>query len=610
MFPQIPRNRPWNYDNIHAGWVAAHCFSTQCGSYWWPRRKGGDITHLRVVLGSKRVLSRRDYNGQAAERRVIDAPKDIQYVDSLAERFREDVDRKRDPPKRPVSDGKRPAALSVPIDLEGVVDSMEREDLNAEAPTPMSSEITLHLDAKIQKPKYLKDGVEDSAAPPKHEQDSTDTPELTPNHSTVSVEDGAPLRNADKKMTSVQPALTTQGHLELSSELESISRTIHVLGTGSIGKFFAHSLAGLSNPPSVTLLIHRPLLIQQYHDEGGAISLLINGNAITQSGLNIECSADFDMDAAHEQVPGFRRTLKHSAGPPGNVIENLIVTTEGYTTVSALSAIKHRLRASSTICFVQDGLGVVDEVNSIVFPDPSRRPTYFLANISHSFESTEKTFTVVQKRTGAVSFMILPREPSPATDVVRPRNDLPLVRKMDYSWTPRARYLMRTLSRSPELKAVGLNRQDFLKTQLEKLAINAVVGPVSVVFDCPNNYLLYNYQVSRTMKPLLKEISHILRSLPEVSRVSKIEDYFSAERLERLVVSVLAKTGKNLSSMLQAVRIGQKTDIDFYNGYLINRATELGIDCPRNEMLVSMVKGKQAMKSRELNSYIPFGKED
>lgn len=364
------------------------------------------------------------------------------------------------------------------------------------------------------------------------------------------------------------------------------ARTIHILGTGPIGKFIAHSLAGVPNAPPVTLLMHRPLLIQQWHDEGEAIRLLRNGKLVTKSQFNVELSAKFHRDVVQ----------------PSTKIRNIIVATEGYITVSALAAIKHRLGRSSSICFIQDGLGVVDHVNSSIFPDLSTRPNYILGNMSHDLQSTESKFTVVERRAGKINLTMIPREVSaPWTEKAKG-----LHRRMDFGWAPSSRYLLRTLCRVPELSAIGFKPQDYYKAQLEKLAINSIIGPLSVIYDCPNDQLLHNYQVSRTMKVLLKEISMVLISLPEVSRVAAINKQFSAVRLERLVLSVIGKTGKNRTSMLQAIRDGEKTNIDFYNGYLLGRAAELGIDCPCLGMIVSMVKGKQAMKSREKNSYIPF----
>src|SRR5438874_1470778 len=65
--------------------------------------------------------------------------------------------------------------------------------------------------------------------------------------------------------------------IEPEIEREPVSKTIHILGLGAVGKYIAHNLAGQPDAPLVTLLMHRPLLMQQWHDEGAAIRLLKNG---------------------------------------------------------------------------------------------------------------------------------------------------------------------------------------------------------------------------------------------------------------------------------------------------------------------------------------------
>lgn len=378
----------------------------------------------------------------------------------------------------------------------------------------------------------------------------------------------------------------------------AISKTIHILGTGTVGRFIAHSLVRMTESPPVVMLLHRPLLMQQWHQEGAAINFIKDGKIDSRSELRVESAAGFHAKDPNSKVRGFSRDSPRKADAPDNIIETLIVTTDGSRTLSALSAIKHRLRAYSTVCFVQDGLGVVDQINEIVFPRPSSRPSYMLGSISHDLQSIGRSFTVLERRPGTLSLTIVPQtEPTGRT------------RRMDFGWTPRSRYLMRTLCRAPELQATGYLLHEFYKMQLEKLAINSVIGPLSVAYNCTNDQLLYNYQITLTMKMLLKEISAIVRQLPEISRIRNVDQHFSPERLESLVLSVIGKTGKNRTSMLQAVMGGRKSNIDFYNGYLLNRASELGIDCPCLEMIVAMVKGKQAVVSREKNSYIPFKDE-
>jgi 2-dehydropantoate 2-reductase len=393
-------------------------------------------------------------------------------------------------------------------------------------------------------------------------------------------------------------------HLELQKEKLEFNQTIHILGLGTAGKYIAHSFASLPYGPPVTLLMHRPFIMQQWHDEGAAIRVLINGEFHVQTGFHIESSAKFQRQDPRERFPAFGPNLEHSAEPPSSVIDTLIVTTDAQTTIPALSSIRHRLRKSTTICFIQDGLGIIEKINKTIFPDSHERPTYILGRMSHNLASTDRHFTIVEKKIGEISCTKLPQVAETKDGYSSPK-----ISQKDFSWSPQAKHLLRSLLRAPNLNTKSLGHKSFLVTQLEKLVVGAVIGPLSVAYDCSNDKLLYNYNVSQTMMFLLQEISHIIQSFPELATINNVPKLFNAERLEGIVVSCIRTTGKNLSPMLQEVRAGKKTDIDFYNGYLIMRAKELGISCPHNDMLLHLVKGKQAIKSREKNLYIPFRDE-
>jgi 2-dehydropantoate 2-reductase len=420
-----------------------------------------------------------------------------------------------------------------------------------------------------------------------------------------------PLASLDRSLNPFSEA-HTEAELELEAELEMetelemkpINETIHILGMGAVGKYIAHTLAGLTHAPPITLLMHRPLLIQQWHDEGAVIRLVKNGNIHVQSGFHVESSAPFQREDSQQRFPGFGENLQHSAEPPNSVIDTLIVTTDPNTTPSALSAVKHRLRSSSTVFLIQDGLGIVQTLNRVVFPDPDRRPTYVLGSISHKIMSTEYKFTIEERESGMISCTKLPH-----VSTKKFERQGPITRRKDFSWSQQARHLVTTLARTPDFHTRTLGHKSFYVIQLEKLAVGAVIGPLTVAFDCFNDQLLYNYNITLTMKFLLEEISQIIRSLPELASLPKTQANFSAERLEWIVLSTIRKTGHNLSSMLQHVRAGEKTDIEFFTGYLVYRAAELGIACPRNHMLLHLVKGKVANKSREVNAYIPFQEE-
>lgn len=58
--------------------------------------------------------------------------------------------------------------------------------------------------------------------------------------------------------------------------------------------------------------------------------------------------------------------------------------------------------------------------------------------------------------------------------------------------------------------------------------------------------------------------------------------------------------------MVQDVRSGRLTEIDYINGYIIKRGEELGIHCVMNYMLMHMVKGKNKIKSKEKADLLPL----
>jgi 2-dehydropantoate 2-reductase len=72
-----------------------------------------------------------------------------------------------------------------------------------------------------------------------------------------------------------------------------------------------------------------------------------------------------------------------------------------------------------------------------------------------------------------------------------------------------------------------------------------------------------------------------------------------------IVLDVAEKTAKNTSSMLQDVRAGRTTEIDYINGYIIRRGRELGIECINNKRLVQLVKNVEIIDVGEIRKHFP-----
>lgn len=344
----------------------------------------------------------------------------------------------------------------------------------------------------------------------------------------------------------------------------SASRRIYVIGIGNIGKLFAHALATKLDPTPITLLLHRASLLDAWKDAGNTIEIVTDGMS------NRDGTYDVEVIGPPEDA----------AGLPGSIIENLIVATKTIHTVNALSSIKHRLGTTSTIMFAQNGMGVVEEVSQTVFPLPATRPRYLAGITSHGIY-TQGSFSSVHAGKGTVT-----------------------VGDVDAGHQGTS-YITQQMLKASILAAKEVSSSELKLLQLEKLVVNAMMNPLTVVFDRRNGELFSSPSISRLMSLLLSEASHVIRSLPEMKNDPTTSDRFSMARLHGIVLHVAEITAKNTSSMLQDVKAGRPTEIDYINGYIVRRGEELGIDCNNNRRLSDLVRHAQVITEAEIGQHFP-----
>jgi len=428
----------------------------------------------------------------------------------------------------------------------------------------------------------------------------------------------------------------------------SVPRRIHILGTGSIGKLVAHSLRGIANPPPITLLLHTRSLLQAWENSTKEITIQDDGIEVKRKGFDAELTPlgrrqhgvaikegegdlyDHEDVKPHEIAKIYKEqgaSLPVSSDPPAydgidaeikndeskedDTIHNLIVTTKASTTINALSSIMHRLTPASTICFLQNGMGIIDEINEKLYPDEENRPNYMQGIITHGVNvpqelpEEKRAFYAVHAGHGTLSLSLIKSSQAKSTprDLIRAPKDLHDTQSE--LWASSSRYLIRTLTRTPVLCAVGFTPTELLQLQLEKLAVNSVLNPLTVLLDNRNGSILYNFALTRTMRLLLAETSLVIRSLPELQNIPNVHTRFSAQRLETLVVSVANNTRDNVSSMLADVRAGRQTEVEYINGYIVKRGEDMGIKCVVNYSTMQMVIGKSMMTQRENRGEIP-----
>lgn len=342
-------------------------------------------------------------------------------------------------------------------------------------------------------------------------------------------------------------------HMSGSRNPSSHTRaSVHILGIGNIGRLFAHGLAIEDLPPYITLLLHRVGLTESWETGGRAIEIITDGVSSKSSGYGVE-------------VIGINNREK------GEVIDNLIVATKATNTTAAILAIRSRLESSSTILFTQNGMGIIDEVSHKVFPDVATRPRYLACVTSHGIYS-QGPFTSVHAGFGTVAIgRVASQNATESKDSVQAD-------------------LLEVILRAPILEATAVSADELIRLQIEKLVVNAMINPLTVIFNRRNGELFANSKILTLMRLLLQEASDVIRSLPELRNDPITRRRFSTERLESIVLDVAEKTAKNTSSMLQDARAGRQTEIDYINGYVVSRGSQVGIDCRHNRKLVQLVK--------------------
>ncbi|KAK4457589.1 ketopantoate reductase PanE/ApbA C terminal-domain-containing protein [Cladorrhinum samala] len=345
--------------------------------------------------------------------------------------------------------------------------------------------------------------------------------------------------------------------------------TIHILGLGNIGKYVAHALRKHNPDLPITLLFHKRVMLGAWQKEGQTITSIRQSPQLDerngQGGFNIELLGNLPKGAKSEST---------SQGP----IRNLIVATKSYRTATAIKPLKHRLDKDSNILFLQNGMGASDKVSQRWFPDQENRPTYYAGICSAGVNSPpEEVFSFIHAGLGPL---------------IVGRTDVMVWRLVSHQApSPADNSLVRALHEaSPTLMTTLTNPTDIYVEQLKKLAINAIINPLTAIFGCRNGEVFGTHQRIKIIKDLIsKEIGPTLRTLVPRSLPPEQAHIFDDDQLFATAQQVAEKTAANFSSMLQDTRQGKQTEIDFILGYLSRWAAKRKIPRPQIYRMIGLM---------------------
>ena len=137
------------------------------------------------------------------------------------------------------------------------------------------------------------------------------------------------------------------------------------------------------------------------------------------------------------------------------------------------------------------------------------------------------------------------------------------------------------------LKNSGINVEvveDIKKRIWEKAVINSVINPITAIFDVKNGEIIRNEYLWDLAKRTAKESERVAENLG-----------YSFDAIEA-VREVAEKTSENVSSMLQDVRRGKRTEIDYINGAIVEEGEKRGLEVCYNRFLWKAVKAIEKVR--------------
>ncbi|KAI5926438.1 ketopantoate reductase PanE/ApbA C terminal-domain-containing protein [Camillea tinctor] len=390
------------------------------------------------------------------------------------------------------------------------------------------------------------------------------------------------------------------------SAADTEHRRIYILGVGNMGRLYATCLARrrpAAERPPITLVVHKRELLEHWASHPG-IELARAGQP------QAERRADFAIE--------WWTPTRPEVGPvaePAAQIPNLIVATKAADALPTVDSLRRYLGPRSTVAFAQNGMCKLWPPTGAAYARarfaPQKSPSWLACVTTHGVTSLGPFRSL---------------HAAPANALVGPV-------LLNADTAAEAEYLVDQLARAPGLECRRVPRRELWVAQLEKLVVNAVINPLTAVLRCKNGELFARRDGSEDLAPvidaLVDEASRTLCALVvdpstepilagdgvqkngDSAKSLKAEretllERFSFSSLQKMLLVVGEKVAENTSSMLQDVRAGKQTEIQDFNGWLVETARYIDKDVrlPLHEKLITLVEDGAVLSREQLRRHL------
>ncbi len=301
---------------------------------------------------------------------------------------------------------------------------------------------------------------------------------------------------------------------------------IVIVGQGAIGLLWYHHLAQMNIPLYVSLLASNQAQLTLAEQQAGQYKFTY-----------------------HQQITAENFPLNYAQKADIQKADIILLCVKSFHIASALQQFSADISRQCKIILAHNGMGTFEEIKNI-FP----KKQAILTMLTTHGSLRDGPLNIIHTGLGHSDIGLLSGE-------------LSLVQQ---------RELTHILNRA--LPKVNFH-ENILEKQWLKLAINCVINPITAINDINNGEV--------NQAKYAKQITSLLTEIKAVSK--KVGINFTLPTLQEMVRNVAQATAQNCSSMRCDVLAGQRTEIDYINGYIHRLGQKYHVATPENSRLWQQV---------------------
>lgn len=297
-------------------------------------------------------------------------------------------------------------------------------------------------------------------------------------------------------------------------------------------------------------------------------------------------------------------------------IENLIVSDNSSKFITAqLSKYGKSLKPETNILFLNPSLNLLEYVHRYRWRSVQTRPNLFMGFTSPVEVGTiHQEFQLSIDTKKRIQFHLAKIDDFPSLGGAGRNTDLPLVgdRLTNEKENPFNKLFKEMAKLRPGIgsKLVNFDLRvrsfhDLFFTALENLMLESCIEPLLAVYDCTyKKELLKIAGAQDTIHKLINEQLFVIdQSYPSLKNYPNYSIIFEKERIFNLIMKDLKVNGHRRAKLAQSLEQLNHTNIDELNGFFVSLGKYKKCDCRWNEMILTLVKGKQSIVKQKALDY-------